>query len=251
MEYAFLVAALVLGSLNNYLVPFYQGRLFNTVASVGHFSILVMSIWYLGWLWGIVFFLLYFFSIIHSTVGWLIIYPLLPKFFSSNRFMKVLFGAFFSFVFLLVPCSVILMVVSFFVSKYKCLITLLEDGSYGVLIYVGIAMVVGCVIRIFAKKYEERRPIENTSNAAEEVLEKRIEYVKKMQQKECPDGEDEEEYFDDLKRAERYLYDLLKEVRRTRNIKDGDMEAVSREEFRQSYYGMSQMERDWHDLRNK
>ncbi len=102
-----------------------------------HPILLTMSIFYLGWLWGIVLFLCHLFGIIHITVSWIFNIPmLLAK--DLNKlvgFMKLEIA-------LLTPMLIIILVftiVSFFVVEFKSLLMILQNNT---------SLVIGAIVVI-------------------------------------------------------------------------------------------------------
>lgn len=114
-----------------------------------HPLLLTLSIWYLGWIWGIVIFLCHLFGLIHATVSWILELPtLLAK---TERqvfgFMKLKIG-------LLTPMLIVTLVftiLSFFMSHFKSLFYLLgENIAY--IITIAVVAVVGGIVRAFVSK---------------------------------------------------------------------------------------------------
>ena len=80
-------------------------------------SILICSIYYFGWLIGLLAFILHFFSVVHATVGWIfttLFYKLFPDDFTSSSYSGV------SLAYALI-IYVIFLVLSFFFSDYASL----------------------------------------------------------------------------------------------------------------------------------
>ncbi len=91
-----------------------------------HPILLVASIFYLGWLWGVVFFLCHLFGIIHITVSWIFDIPtLLAKDVNELvRFMKLKIS-------LLAPMLIIVLVftiISLFIGEFKSLLITLQNN---------------------------------------------------------------------------------------------------------------------------
>ena len=91
-----------------------------------HPLLLIMSIFYLGWLWGIVLFLCHLFGIVHMTISWIFDMPtLLAKDFDKlMKFMKFKIG-------MLAPMLIAILaftIISFFVCDFKALLVLLQNN---------------------------------------------------------------------------------------------------------------------------
>lgn len=114
-----------------------------------HPLILISSIFYLGWVWGIIFFLLHIFGITHAAVGWVFNFPALL---TSNeeqllRILKLKLG-------LLGPClciSIIFTVISFFAVDFKMLLDLFKDDSTFTIMFIVIIAILS-ILRIVISK---------------------------------------------------------------------------------------------------
>lgn len=118
-----------------------------------HPFLLIMSIFYLGWLWGIVLFLCHLFGIVHMTVSWIFDIPtLLAKDFDKlMRFMKLKIA-------LLAPMLIAILVftvVSFFVSNFKSLLFVLQNNTSIAIGTVIVIIVLSISRLIVAKKVNE------------------------------------------------------------------------------------------------
>ena len=118
-----------------------------------HPFLLIMSIFYLGWLWGIVLFLCHLFGIVHMTVSWVLDIPtLLAKDFEKlMRFMKLKIA-------LLAPMLIAILVftvVSFFVSNFKSLLVVLQNNTAIAIGTVIVIIVLSISRLIVAKKVNE------------------------------------------------------------------------------------------------
>lgn len=92
-----------------------------------HLVLLILSIYYLGWLWGIVLFLCHLFGIVHATVSWVLGIPQLVAN-SMDRIMSImkarlrLLGP-------ILALDIIFAVVSFFVSDFKSLLIYVKSNT--------------------------------------------------------------------------------------------------------------------------
>lgn len=91
-----------------------------------HPFLLVISIFYLGWLWGIVLFLCHLFGIVHMTISWVLDMPALfaKDFDKLLKFMKFKIA-------MLAPMLIVILVftvVSFFTSDFKALLVFLQNN---------------------------------------------------------------------------------------------------------------------------
>lgn len=114
-----------------------------------HIPILVSSIFYLGWIWGIICFLLHIFGLVHATVGWLFNIPVLvaSKDDQLLRFLKFKLN-------ILAPLlliNAIFTVISFFVADFESLLKLFNSNSTFVVMFV-IIVAVSSVLRIVFTK---------------------------------------------------------------------------------------------------
>lgn len=114
-----------------------------------HIPILVSSIFYLGWIWGIAFFLLHLFGLEHATVGWLFSIPALV---ASNeeqllRFLNLKLK-------LLCPTlfvNVLFTVASFFVVDFQALLNIFDNNSTFTVMLIVIVIILS-VLRIVITK---------------------------------------------------------------------------------------------------
>ena len=160
MSYLFLILVLLFCGINNYLAFFANnGKLpapmgFNVFAVFAHLAILVMSIWYLGWLFGIIFFVLYILNILDAGISWIIRYMLLNKYFSKQEAPQ-LSTSIYSFFSFFVFGIIIFTIISFFASEFMSFKYLIEHNDYEFLIYFGIVFVVGFVLRTILIKVKK------------------------------------------------------------------------------------------------
>ena len=116
---------------------------------IQHPLLLTMSIYYLGWLWGIAIFLCHFFGIVHMTVSWVFSIPtLLAKDYDRIIQIKEIELALLSPMFIIV---LVFTVVSFFVAQYKSLLLFLQN-NISILIISSIVIVILSIARIIVAK---------------------------------------------------------------------------------------------------
>jgi hypothetical protein len=157
LGYVFLITTLLFCGINNYLLIFSEmGKVphsvgYNTIAKFGHLAILVMSIWYLGWLFGIIFFVLYLFNLLDAGITWIVKYALIHRYISHNEEPELSVGIYGFFPFL-VFAVLALTVASFFSSEFGGFRYQIERGEYKFLIYFGVALVAGFIFRIILMK---------------------------------------------------------------------------------------------------
>lgn len=119
-----------------------------------HIILLVMSIYYMGWLWGIILFLCHFFAVIHMTIGWTLNIPVLILNHRNNVLDSLhLIKLNYIFISPMLIISLIFTVVSFFVADFKSMFDYLSNNT-NILIPVGIvAVLLGLIRIIISKKY--------------------------------------------------------------------------------------------------
>ncbi len=116
---------------------------------IQHPLLLTMSIYYLGWIWGIILFLCHLFGIIHMTISWILG---LERIFSDDydkhlRIMKRNIA-------LLMPMFIIVLIftiVSFFTAEYKSLLIYLQNHSFILIPTIIIVMILSITRIIVAK----------------------------------------------------------------------------------------------------
>ena len=114
-----------------------------------HIPILVSCIFYLGWLWGIICFLIHLLGLVHATVGWIFSIPVLVASDEDQllRFLKFKLS-------LLAPTlliNTIFAVISFFVADFQALLNLFNSNSTFVIMFVIIVAVLS-LLRIVVSK---------------------------------------------------------------------------------------------------
>lgn len=114
-----------------------------------HIPILVSSIFYLGWIWGIICFLVHIFGLVHATVGWLFNIPVLVASDDDQllRFLKLKLN-------LLAPTlliNIIFAVISFFVADFQDLLNLFNSNSTFVIMFVIIIAVLSALRIVITK----------------------------------------------------------------------------------------------------
>lgn len=117
---------------------------------IQHPLLLIMSIYYLGWLWGIVLFLCHIFGIIHATVSWVLSIPRLITN-DHNKLLRIMKRN----IAMLIPMFIIVLVftiVSFFVADYECLLTYLYNHTSVLICTIVIIVVLSITRIILAKK---------------------------------------------------------------------------------------------------
>ncbi len=156
-EISFLLVVFSFSGINNYLLTFdTAGRLpasigFNLFAKIGHIAIAVMSIWNLGWIWGIIFYLTYLLNLINGSFTWIITYSLSAKDIERGT-NPTLNGSVYSFFSFLTLITVVLCIVSFFTGEFENFKAIIEYYDYTPAIIFGIAGVVGFGIRYLLLK---------------------------------------------------------------------------------------------------
>lgn len=114
-----------------------------------HIPILVSSIFYLGWVCGIVCFLLHLFGITYGTIGWMFNIPTLVAkneqqlFRFLNLKLKLLSPT--------LVASIIFTVVSFFVSDFKSLLGLFQKNSTFTVMFIIIVVILSGLRIVFSK----------------------------------------------------------------------------------------------------
>lgn len=149
MEFLYIFFLLVVPALNFYLSVFNEAGLlpyrfgYLSFANLTHLTIAIMSVWYLGWVWGIFIFLLYFFGIIDSSLMWWIRYLYMKKNPSLSTTAYSLFSV-------LTIGQIIFTVVSLFVADFEQLRDTVEwhiwREGYLYIVIIVIVMVVGYLI---------------------------------------------------------------------------------------------------------
>ena len=119
-----------------------------------HLILLVTCIWYCGWIAGIILFLCDFLGVVHATIGWIFMVPTLfydedAQFYKLGRREVAL----------LTPAllvTVIFCITSFFVVDHSCLLKVILDDPY--IIIVPLIIILICsIIRIYVfKKVTEK-----------------------------------------------------------------------------------------------
>jgi len=106
---------------------------------ITHFILLVTNIWYLGWIAGIIVFLLSFFSMLHSTIGWVFSIPTL-FYTDESQFFRLVRRQ----VSLLTPTlliSLIFCIISFINTEFMSLMYFFEDNLNLIPIFI-----IGCIV---------------------------------------------------------------------------------------------------------
>lgn len=114
-----------------------------------HIPIFVSSIYYLGWIWGIICFLLHLFGLTHATVGWMFNIPVLV----ASNYDQLLRLLRFN-ISLLAPVLIIdtiFTIASFFVADFKALLNLFNGNSTFAVIFVVIVAILS-IFRIVITK---------------------------------------------------------------------------------------------------
>lgn len=118
-----------------------------------HPVLLVMSIFYLGYLWGIVLFLCHLFGIVHMTISWVLDIPtLLAK--DYDKLMKIMKFK----IALLAPMLIVIFVftvVSFFAGDFKALLVLLQTNPVIVIVAAAVIILLSISRLIVAKKVND------------------------------------------------------------------------------------------------
>ncbi|MBR5286170.1 MAG: hypothetical protein IKU30_04665 [Clostridia bacterium] len=115
-----------------------------------HPILLTMSVYYLGWLWGIVLFLCHLFGIIHMTISWVLD---MPVFFIKTegamfKYMKLKI----SFLPVILVTILVFTIVSFFATNFKSLLFLLQNNTTYIIVAVLITIILSVVRLIVANK---------------------------------------------------------------------------------------------------
>lgn len=156
MEIAFLIILVLVSQLLHMLavhqsmgvLPHPMGV--SLLSLISQAVLLVMCIWYLGWLWGILIFVGQIFSLIHSTVGWVLTiqslyYQRPEQFYNLVKWEENLMTPA-----LILP--LIFCVISFWVTEFKsCYFWLSQNNT------IWISLLIGCgilgVARLFVSKH--------------------------------------------------------------------------------------------------
>ncbi len=131
----------------------------NIICVFYHLILLVISIYYMGWVCGIILFLCHFFAIIHMTIGWTLNIPVLillhkNRTINSPYLTAKMFRLIEMNYILLSPMLILTFIftfVSFFVADFKSMFVFLQNNT-SVLTYAGIVVVVLSIARIIVTK---------------------------------------------------------------------------------------------------
>jgi hypothetical protein len=166
MGYAFLILVLLFSGINNFLLAFSMADAlpapvgFNVFAKLGHLAIIMMSFWYLGWVLGAVFFLLYILNILQACIGWVITLVIgfnvgVSDSALTDKEVLIKMLRVYSLFPFLVAGIVVFTIVSFFVADGS-LKYLIEDSDNKLLLYAGIVLAAGFIIRFLVIKRSEK-----------------------------------------------------------------------------------------------
>lgn len=166
MEFIFLVLYAAFSSLV-YSVALDQKLGFNPypfgatiLCILFHPLVLISSIFYLGWVWGTICFLLHLLGITYSTVGWIFNLPtlLVKNDEQLLRFLKVKLTLLFPSLII----GIIFTVISFFFSDYKALLDIFMENSTFTITLIAIVIILS-VLRIFVSKLSSNvDPVQNS-----------------------------------------------------------------------------------------
>ena len=154
-----IISIYVFSGINNYLLLFLtQGKLpasigYNLFAKFGHIAIFVVSVWSLGWFFGVMLSLLYIFNILNATISWVITYAATNKYISDNTEPELnltLYG-FFPFLVIIV---IFITVLSFFIIDFGAISELLSYYDYSPLFVLLVISILCLILRLMLiKKY--------------------------------------------------------------------------------------------------
>lgn len=115
-----------------------------------HPLLLISSIFYLGWVWGIVLFLCHFFGILHGTVSWVLDIPVLLT--TSYQQIDTLVKLKINLLIPVILANLIFTITSFFVSDFKSFITFLNGNTSAIIVSVIIVSVLSVLRLIVSAK---------------------------------------------------------------------------------------------------
>ena len=117
---------------------------------IAHFILLILNVWYCGWLVGIIVSACEFFSIIHMTVGWIITIPTL---FVSNpeKQLKIILGELKALPYSMIALFIFL-VVSLFLVPYAAAVDAVIANE-NIIVYGSSAIVALFILRIMLTKW--------------------------------------------------------------------------------------------------
>ena len=134
------------------LVPYPFGATF--LCYITHIVLLVTSIWYCGWVFGIMLFLCEFFSLVHSSIGWILTIPTLFFKDYKNVLKFVRFETS-----MLTPAlivSIVFCIVSFIVTPFSSLYHYMSINKGTLMVILSVAL-----LCFFARAFVKRK-IEKT-----------------------------------------------------------------------------------------
>lgn len=105
--------------------------------SLLHVLLLVSAIFYLGWLWGIILFLVHLFGVLDLTIMWILNIPVF--FIKEDRQIFTLATVRRNLLFPLLLANLIFTIVSFFIADYQALFHFLNDIPYSLVIILAVA----------------------------------------------------------------------------------------------------------------
>ena len=155
MELVYVFFLLVLPLTNLYLnlydrsglLPFHFGYV--GLSNISHILFAILSVWYLGWLWGIIIFLLYFFGIFDYSFAWWIRYLYMRK--KTSLSMPI-----YNFYYLSILSQMVFTIVSFFIADFEQLRDSIEwhiwREGYLYITIVAIVMATGFAFHLFFEK---------------------------------------------------------------------------------------------------
>ena len=115
-----------------------------------HPILLAMSVYYLGWLWGIVLFLCHLFGIIHMTISWVLDTPV---FFIKNEGAMFKYMKFkISLLPVILVTILIFSIISFFATNFKSLLFMLQNNTTYIIVAVLTTIVLSVLRLIVANK---------------------------------------------------------------------------------------------------
>lgn len=124
-----------------------------TICILHHPLLLIISIYYLGWICGIVLFLCHLFGLLHATISWVLNIPtLIIK--NDNKYLQTMELN----VALLTPSLIIVLiftVVSFFVAEFKSLLTFFQKHTFFLIGAIVVVTILSIVRIIVAKKFSD------------------------------------------------------------------------------------------------
>ena len=120
------------------LAPYPHG--YNSFATVAHIFMFISCIWYMGFLPGIIIFLLYMFNIIDACFTWLTRFLKLLRYMKNGQFEQNLSVQ--SSIIIIIIAQIIFIIISFFVTPYGSFYEMLTQNGFGT---IWVIIIFGCI----------------------------------------------------------------------------------------------------------